>query len=64
MTESTLDKALRELGFTDGWAISGDTIVLWENTEPQPTEAELIKAGWVKPDEALIADAQPLPSPE
>jgi hypothetical protein len=57
MTESILDKALRKLGFTNGWAISGDTIVLWENTEPQPTEAELIKAGWVKPDEAPTADA-------
>jgi len=57
MTESTLDNALRALGFTDGWAISGDAIVLWENTEPQPSEAQLIKAGWVKPDEAPTADA-------
>jgi hypothetical protein len=57
MTEPTLITALVALGFTDGWAINGDTIVLWENTVPQPTEAELIKAGWVKPDEALTADA-------
>lgn len=59
MTEPTLATAIKELGFTDGWAISGDTIVLWENTEPQPTEAQLIKAGWVKPDEAPTAAADP-----
>lgn len=57
MTEPTLATAIKALGFSDGWAISGDTIVLWENTEPQPTEAELIKAGWIKPNEAPIADA-------
>lgn len=61
MTESTLATALIALGFSDAWAISGDSIILWENTAPQPTEAELIKAGWVKPeeatDEAPTADA-------
>ena len=57
MTEPSLVTALIALGFTDGWVISGDTITLWENEAPQPTEAELIKAGWVKPDEAPTADA-------
>lgn len=57
MTEPTLATALIALGFTDGWAISGDIIVLWENDAPQPTEAELTAAGWVKPDEAPTADA-------
>lgn len=61
MTEPTLATALLALGFSEGWAISGDAIVLWENTEPQPSETELIKAGWVKPeeatDEAPTADA-------
>lgn len=52
MTEPTLVTALIALGFTDGWAISGDTIILWENDAPQPTEAELVKAGWVKPKKA------------
>lgn len=57
MTEPTLITALVALGFTDGWAISGDTIILWENAEPQPTETELTKAGWIKPNEAPTADA-------
>ena len=57
MTEPTLATALITLGFTDGWAINGDNIVLWENDAPQPTEEELIAAGWVKPDEAPTADA-------
>lgn len=57
MNEPSLVTALISLGFTDGWVISGDTIVLWENTAPQPTETELINAGWIKPDEAPTADA-------
>ncbi len=36
MTESTLDNALRALGFTDGWAISGETLVLWEHDQDPP----------------------------
>jgi hypothetical protein len=51
MIQSTITKALNSLGFTDGWAASEqDGIILWLNEEKQPTEAELIKAGWVKPD--------------
>lgn len=57
ITEPSLVTALVALGFTEGWAVSGDTITLWENEAPQPTEAELIAAGWVKPDEAPTADA-------
>ena len=57
MTEPSLVTALIALGFTDGWVISGDSIILWENEASQPTEAELINAGWVKPDEAPTADA-------
>ena len=68
MTESTLAIALIALGFTEGWAVSGDTITLWENTEPQPTEAQLINAGWVKSeeatDEALTTDADTGTSPD
>lgn len=33
--------ALRNLGFTNGWAASGDEIVLWELDAPQPTFDEL-----------------------
>ena len=50
MTESTICLALLSLGFDNGWAASeADGIILWERDEPQPTEAELIAAGWIKP---------------
>jgi hypothetical protein len=49
MIESTIEKAVKSLGFADGWAVNEqDGIVLWLNKEKQPTEAELIKAGWIK----------------
>ena len=52
MIEMTITTALHSLGFTEGWAASeADGILVWLNEEKQPTEAELIKAGWVKPDE-------------
>lgn len=51
MIESTLAEAIISLGFTDGWAASEvDGIILWERDEPQPTEEELVAAGWVKPE--------------
>jgi hypothetical protein len=34
-------RALNTAGFDTGWAVSGDEIVLWENSEPQPTIKEL-----------------------
>lgn len=44
-------ETLEKLGFTEGYAANFDTgIILWLNEEPQPTEQELTKAGWVKPD--------------
>ncbi len=46
----TIEKALHKLGFTTGWAANEYGIILWENEESQPTEAALVKAGWVKPD--------------
>ena len=53
MNELTIITALNKLGFDKGWAVNEHGIILWENTEPQPTETELIAAGWVKPsDEA------------
>jgi len=51
MTFSTIAQALSKLGFTNGWAASeADGIILWENDKPQPTDAELIAAGWIKPE--------------
>jgi hypothetical protein len=51
MNELTISNALIKLGFDTGWVVSEQGILLWENEKKQPTEAELIKAGWVKTDE-------------
>jgi hypothetical protein len=58
MIEMTITTALKSLGFPEGWAASEkDGILIWENSEPQPTEAELLAAGWVKyTDETPSAD--------
>ena len=50
MNQLTIITALNALGFESGWAATEHGIILWENEEKQPTEAELKKAGWVKPD--------------
>lgn len=47
----TIETALRALGFDKGWAANENGIVMWENDKPQPTESQLISAGWVKPSE-------------
>lgn len=40
---------LLDAGFSDGWAFNDQNgIILWQRPEPQPTEAELIAAGWIK----------------
>ena len=44
MTHQELTDGLRQLGFNTGWAVSGDEITLWENSEPQPTAAAIAKA--------------------
>ena len=41
MTHQELTDGLRQLGFNTGWAVSGDEITLWENSEPQPTAAAI-----------------------
>lgn len=53
ISDHTIVVALRNLGFDDGWAASeADGITIWNRTETQPTEAELIAAGWIKPEPA------------
>jgi hypothetical protein len=48
----TIDQVLQSLGYLQGWAANNiDGIVVWENDNPQPTEAELIAAGWIKQEE-------------
>lgn len=51
MSELTIIAALKKLGFELGWAVNENGILLWENTEPQPSESQLKTAGWVKPKE-------------
>lgn len=41
LTNDQVVQALNNLGFYTGWAVLGPVIELWENPEPQPTEAEL-----------------------
>jgi hypothetical protein len=57
MITSTIVAALNSLGFVDGWAANeADGIILWTREEPQPTEEELVAAGWIKP--APVEEAQ------
>lgn len=49
MITSSLLQALNTLGFVDGFAFNEELgILVWERDEPQPTEEELVAAGWVK----------------
>jgi hypothetical protein len=36
MTHSDLVTLLRDKGFTDGWALSGEILILWEHDENPP----------------------------
>lgn len=46
MTIEEIQDGLAALGFNSGWAIGGDPaeIILWQNSEPQPTKEELLAA--------------------
>lgn len=52
---NSLGDILVKLGFDYGWATANETIVLWEREDAQPTEAELMAAGWIKPEPAQEA---------
>jgi hypothetical protein len=58
MMQQSIVNALLSLGFDSGWVATEYGITLWENEEPQPTETELIAAGWNKPV-AEQAEAEP-----
>jgi hypothetical protein len=47
---NSISDALVALGFDGGWAVANNQIIIWDRPEPQPTEAELIAAGWIKPE--------------
>ena len=54
---SKTEKGLKQLGFHSGWVISGNEIILWENTEPQPSYEEIETASklYLEP-EITVAD--------
>lgn len=49
MKDTDLPAVLTKMGYDTGWAANAYRIILWERDEPQPTEAELTAAGWIKP---------------
>ena len=36
MTEPVIVTKLREAGYTSGWAVHGEELILWEHTEDPP----------------------------
>jgi hypothetical protein len=36
MTHSEIIQLLQDAGFDSGWALSGDTLILWEHNEDPP----------------------------
>lgn len=60
MKHKEITNGLQQLGFDSGWAVTGDEITLWENSEPQPTLAAIATAAtkWAAAQEAKAqADA-------
>lgn len=57
MNTKQISQGLIQLGFTSGWVVQGDEIVLWENSEPQPTMEAILAASkdYVEP-ELTVAD--------
>lgn len=41
LTHEELLIALPALGFDSGWVLEGNTIAVWDRSEPQPTEDQL-----------------------
>lgn len=44
MDSKTISNGLKALGFNSGWVISGEEIVLWEATDPQPDLDAILEA--------------------
>ena len=55
MTHEEIRKGLLQLGFNTGWVISGNEIILWEKTEPQPSYEEIETASklYVEPEQTI-----------
>ena len=59
MSIEQITNGLMQLGFNSGWAITDGEIILWENTEPQPSQTELLAASklWEKAQAQAAAEA-------
>ena len=44
MTNNEIIAGLKQLGFSSGWVVTGEKITLWEQSVPQPTDAQLLAA--------------------
>ena len=44
MYNDDITKGLLQLGFNTGWVADSDKIILWENSEPQPNEKDILDA--------------------
>ena len=57
MPTQEIVNGLKKLGFNFGWVINGGEIVIWENSEPQPTLEAILEAAkdYVEP-EPTVAD--------
>ena len=58
MNQDSIVTALAALGYVDGYATCGGVFTIWEHDNEPPTEAELIAAGWVKPEPAEEAPTE------
>lgn len=55
MITQQISNGLFQLGFQDGWVVQGDSIILWERSEPQPTIEEILEAAkhYVEPQPTI-----------
>ena len=44
MATKQITNGLLQLGFNSGWVVNEEEIVLWENSEPQPTIETILEA--------------------
>ena len=58
MTTQKISDGLIELGFNSGWVVSGEEIVLWEHSQPQPSMTEILAAAEIFEEKQLAAQAQ------
>ena len=60
MKNEEIGNALNALGFMSGFAITDETITLWENEQPQPSDLEIANGAilWKEKQSKLLADAK------